>query len=127
MINMFRKVTNIIFISVLFLVTTGFSISFHYCCDNLVSMAVNSDATPCCPVENGCCDNETQHIQLEEDLTIPLSENIQKWDTEENLLVDILTSTEIIKNNHNVLTELSDLSPPGNLQENLARLQSFLL
>jgi hypothetical protein len=124
---MINKITNTILLLIVFLTTTGFSISLHYCCDSLVSMSINSDVTPCCPVENGCCDNETQHIQLEENLTTPLSDNIQKFETEEILtVVDLLISEDLNEINY-INSILSDSSPPGDLQENLAKLQSFLL
>ncbi len=124
---MLKIITNTILALIVFLTTTGFSISFHYCCDSLVSMSVNSDATPCCPVANGCCDNETQHIQLEENLTTPLSDNFEKFQSEEFLNVNIIISIEDLSENDDLIIELSDLFPPQTLQENLAKFQSFLL
>jgi hypothetical protein len=124
---MVRKITNTFLVLFLFLTTTGFSISFHYCCDSLVSMAVNSNVTPCCPVENGCCDNETQLIQLDENLTTPISDSIQKSETEEIVTLEIMVSIEDISHHHHVLTENTDSSPPSDLQQNLAILQSFRL
>ena len=124
---MFRKIANTILVTIVFLTTTGFSISLHYCCDSLVSMSVNSDVTPCCPVENGCCDNEIQHIQLEENLTTPVSDSIQKLDTVDIFSFDILIDSETVTENHEHFVDSSDSSPTDNLQENLAKLQSFLL
>lgn len=124
---MFKKLTNILLLLIVFSVTTGFSISLHYCCDSLVSMSVNSDVTPCCPVENGCCDNETQHVQLEEDLSTPVYDTIQKLDTVDIFRFDIRINSEIITEHQEHFIDFSDSSPPSNLQENLAKLQSFLL
>ena len=124
---MFRKTTNTILVLIVFITTTGFSISLHYCCDSLVSMSVNSDATPCCPVENGCCDNQTKHIQLEENLTTPVSDTIQKLDTVDIFSFDILINSEIITEYQEHFIDFFDSSSPRNLQENLAKLQSFLL
>ena len=124
---MFRKIANTILVTIVFLTTTGFSISLHYCCDSLVSMSVNADVTPCCPVENGCCDNETQYIQLEENLTTPVSDTIQKLDTVDIFSFDILIDSETVTENHELFADSSDSSPTDNLQENLAKLQSFLL
>ena len=124
---MFRKVTYTILILIVLLTTTGFSVSLHYCCDSLVSMSVNSDATPCCPVNNGCCDNETQHIQLEEDVTIQSSDNIQKIETQQAIIDVIIVQDNIYSGLHQLTSNLTDLSPPQDIQENLAILQSFLL
>ena len=123
---MFKKVTNIILLLIVFSVTTGFTVSMHYCCDSLVSLSVNSDATPCCPVEIGCCDYEVEHVQLDEDLTIPNTDNIQKIENEQFLIVDIIFSAQDFNYDYSLNID-SDLSPPGDLHTNLAKFQSFLL
>jgi len=123
---MFKKLTHIFLLLTIFLVTTGFTVSLHYCCDSLVSMSVNSDVTPCCPVENGCCDNETKHIQLEEDLTTPISDTIQKNEIEQLLVINVILAAQEFDHIH--FSELnSDLSSPGDLQTNLSKIQTFLL
>ena len=127
MLSMFKKTINILLLLIVFSVTTGFSVSLHYCCDSLVSMSVNSDATPCCPVDNGCCDNETQHIQLEEDVTIQSSDNIEKIETQHAIIDVIIVQDNIYSGLHQLTSNLTDLSPPRDLQENLSFFQSFLL
>jgi hypothetical protein len=124
---MFKKIINITLLLLLFSVTTGFSVSLHYCCDSLVSVSVNSDATPCCPVENGCCDNQTQYVHLDENLNIPHYDTIQKIESEQILVANVVFNVHDV---HDILTTtvlFSDSSPPGDLQTNLAKIQSFLL
>ena len=77
MIRMKRKFINVVLGLIVFLTTTGFTVSLHYCCDFLVEIDVNSNATPCCPAENGCCDYEVEYVQFEGDLSTPISDNFQ--------------------------------------------------
>jgi len=67
---MFRKIANL-FVLLLFVVsTTGFTISKHYCHGDLVSIALNTEPTSCCDMSScGCCHNENQFYQLEDDYT----------------------------------------------------------
>lgn len=124
---MFKKITNIFLLMIVFSVTTGFTVSLHYCCDSLVSMSVNSDVTPCCPVDNGCCNNQTKHIQLEENLSTPLSDTFQKIEIEQILDTKVVISALEININNNYSNITSKLSPSGDLLTNLAKIQSFLL
>ncbi len=69
---MFRKFLHITISALLLSVTTGYSISKHYCGNNLVSVSVSHEAESCCDMEGetGCCRNETKVFQLDEDFVI---------------------------------------------------------
>ena len=123
---MFKKLPNIMLLLIVFSVTTGFTISLHYCCDSLVAMSVNSDTTPCCPVENGCCDYEVEYVHLDEDITTPNTSNFQKIESEQFLIVNVIFLVQDFYYNYSLNID-SDLSPPGDLHTNLAKFQSFLL
>ena len=63
---MFRKTLNIIIAFILLISTTGFTISRHYCGNNLVSVVINSEAKPCCGLDN-CCHNESEYFKVNDD------------------------------------------------------------
>jgi len=125
---MFIKVINITLIFTLFLATTGFSVSKHYCGDRLVSVSVNTDTKPCCDMNNGCCKNETEHLQLKDNFVTPIiSDNIQI--VEIDFLSSIIFSSIGDKLDINVLliNNISDLSSLTDLQTELAKRQTYLL
>lgn len=68
---MVKKIIHITLALTLLVVTMGFTVSKHYCGDNLVSISVNHEAKSCCDMD-GCCHNETNHYQLEEDFVYSL-------------------------------------------------------
>ena len=61
---MFRKLANLMVAFLLLILTTGFSISKHYCGSTLVSIAVDKEAHSCCDMNDGCCHTETHLFQL---------------------------------------------------------------
>lgn len=68
-------VTFILALVVLFS-TTGFTISKHYCGNNLVSVTINDNAKSCCDSALGnCCHTENKHYQVQDDFSV--SGNIQ--------------------------------------------------
>jgi len=116
-----------IFIAVLWLLSsTGFSITKHYCGNDYVNMAVNSTPESCCET-GGCCHNETEVFQLDEDtLTQPI------------MLVNQVATFDImifenaffeLKKTESEFTAYIDkvFLPPPKLPELLASFQSFLL
>lgn len=116
-----------IFIAFLWLFSsTGFSITKHYCGNDYVSMAINLTPESCCET-GGCCHNETEAFQLDEDT---LNQSI--------ILVDQITTFDIMvfentffefKNTESYQTVYMDkvFIPPPKLPELLARFQSYLI
>ncbi len=74
---MFRKIINIIIVFLLLISTSGFTISRHYCGDNLVSVVINSEAKSCCDM-HGCCHDESEFFKVNNDF----SNNIQTFNIE---------------------------------------------
>ena len=52
--------------------TMGFTITKHYCGGDLIDLSIAGEVENCCDMEDGCCHNEQQTYQLEEDYTAPL-------------------------------------------------------
>jgi hypothetical protein len=123
---MIKKILHITLAFSLLVVTMGFTVSKHYCGDKLVSISVNHEAESCCDMD-GCCHNETNHYQLEDDFVYSF------------IITDVeLTGIDIlfpfIFTSFNVDTELdsftenifSELPPPHKIQTALSLIQAYL-
>ena len=125
---MFKKLIHIIISFLLLTVTAGYSVSKHYCGNNLVSVSVSHEAESCCDMEGetGCCRNETKSFHLEEDFVIsPVLE------------IDLVKSIDLfaiyfIVFENNFFFELTndfvitESPPPLKTQTKLSRLQVYL-
>ncbi len=66
---MFKKFSHIIFSLLLLVSTMGLVISKHYCGDSFVSISFFTEGESCCKM-GGCCHNETDFYQVDEDFSI---------------------------------------------------------
>ena len=66
---MFKKFSHIIFSLLLLVSTMGLVISKHYCGGSFVSISLFTEAESCCEMD-GCCHNETDFYQVDEDFSI---------------------------------------------------------
>jgi len=123
---MMKRFINILVTGLFFFTTTGFTVTRHYCGDNLISVAI--DSTPVgCGMNGGCCHNESTLFQLKEDITLTQAVDL---DTEfsfdiqayQNELI-ILNPTEAFVSNSYLKYEI----PPPDLSVYLAEIQSFRL
>jgi len=124
---MLRSLLNIIIAANLFVTTTGFTISKHYCGDDLSSIAIDQKASSCCDSSCHKCHTEEHFVKLDQDLTTPVHfEKIQIAQT------DLLVPAFFIFNQEPVndlfaSTFISE-SPPGRTGPDiLTQFQSFLL
>ena len=128
---MFKKVLNIIVALLSFATTTGFTISKHYCGDDLISMTIDSKTKSCCGDEScNCCHNETEIIQLKEHFI----NFISKISLNNNVTIDLLIFSNLFDQNYSCITEnvnnnliFNDTSPPKQTRDTLAGIQSYLL
>lgn len=104
----------------------GFSISKHYCSDNLVSVTINHEAESCCDIDS-CCHNETSHFQLDDDFVysyVIADVEIQSIDILFSILFPFLNvETDLDRFSENISSELP---PPDNLQTVLSLFQTYL-
>ena len=75
---MIRKTAHIALSLLLLISTAGISMTRHYCSDILISVSVYSEAEPCCDGENGCCNNETEIYQIQDDFAAGEYQNIEQ-------------------------------------------------
>jgi len=71
---MFRKIKHIVLLVLFVMTTTGFSVSKHFCGSFLMDYSINSKAEPCCDDlgDCGCCRDEAEYHQLEDDFLFPI-------------------------------------------------------
>ena len=127
---MVKKLVNISLTFLLLATTTGFTVSGHYCGDNLVSVAINKNPKPCCDNEQGnCCHNESEHYQLKEDFTAPVT----GFNVEQSIPIDLefipvspISNTIQVRCSEDFIC-FSDTPSPPKIQDVLSRLQTYLL
>lgn len=107
--------------------TTGFSISKHYCSNNLVSITINHEAESCCDMDGGCCRNETTSYQLDDDFV-----NTSFIDFSSLNQIDLLFPLFYILVDNTVNKEIESFfrfpesPPPLKIQVVLSGLQTYL-
>ncbi len=70
---MFKRITHISLSFMLVTATMGITVSKHYCGSRLLEVSMNAEAEPCCSDmgTGGCCHNETEYFQFDEDFVSP--------------------------------------------------------
>jgi len=124
---MISRILHIIMSLNLLVSITGFSVSLHYCEDDLVNVAIDQEATSCCDTSCGKCHNETHYFKLDENTTAPhilLSPEIAQHD----LLLHEITIFDQDVQEQNFTKSYCSESPPGRGGPDLlATYQTFLL
>lgn len=66
---MIQKSLNIALACLVLITTSGFSLSKHYCGDEVASVSVITEAESCCDMSS-CCHTETEFYQLDDDFVL---------------------------------------------------------
>ncbi|MFO7828234.1 MAG: hypothetical protein R6V23_06420 [Bacteroidales bacterium] len=124
---MFRSLVHITISLLLLTSITGFSISKHYCGDQFVSVKINQEAKSCCDMTGGCCHNETEFYQIDNDFLTAYNHSFQSLNEIDLLFPGSLT---ISSKNHTeknpFFRNTSEYPPPKLLTRRLSILQSYL-
>jgi hypothetical protein len=124
---MFKKLINIVMSVVLLISTMGFTVSKHYCGDELVNFSIDSEAKSCCDMSDGCCHTESEHFKLKEDFVGQFVVNdFQDFSTDVLFPIYFFTLNFELGEEVKGETEFSDLSPPPKVQTTLSLLQTYL-
>lgn len=67
---MLKKFIHTLLALVLFVVTTGMTISTHYCGGNVKDVSFLSAHQSCCDIPEGCCHDKAFTIKIEDDFSI---------------------------------------------------------
>ena len=117
-----------IFSFIILTATNGFTITRHYCSNNLVSVSVNAETEPCSHTEGGCCRNESEYYQLDQEYNLPARLSINPEIPATDILFTLsdihLFFESQLKIKHNLTSNSS--SPPCSVDLR-TKTQTFLL
>jgi len=124
---MLQKIIHIALALLLLVSTTGVTISMHYCGDDLISMSVTGEVESCCADDCGCCENESIHLEVEDDYVSPIIVQ-SNTSVELDILFPVLfmLSAELSTEVNVTAKHFNDTSPPLTLQKRLSLLQTYL-
>lgn len=124
---MLKKIAHFVLALLLLVSTTGMTISMHYCSGELVSISINKEAKSCCDGGNGCCENKTLHLEIEDDYVSPMvvADNTV---VELEVLFPILFVyyVELLPAEDQATIAFYDSSSPPKTQNSLSLLQAYL-
>lgn len=123
---MIKKLSHIIFAILLLISTMGMAVSKHYCHNNLVDIAVFSEAQSCCN-DGGCCTNENHFFQVKEDFSAPVISTVPVLAEIEILQQTLFDFDNLTPNELTEEFSLTNDPPPPTVPELLALEQVYLL
>jgi hypothetical protein len=122
---MLKKFTHTLLALVLFVVSTGMTISTHYCGGNVKDVSFLSAPQSCCDIPEGCCHDEAFTIKIEDDFSI------SSYTFDFNQVEIVLPLfIELIKSELPVEAKgyfFRSIIPPPKIQTVLSRLQNYRL
>ena len=123
---MIKKISHIVFATLLLVSTMGMAVSKHYCHNNLVNVAVFSEAQSCCD-DGGCCTNENHFYQVKEDFSAPVISTLPLL-AETDVLHHHLFDQDLLANGELTENFIVSVDPPApTVPEVLAWEQVYLL
>ncbi|MGQ8336721.1 HYC_CC_PP family protein [Sunxiuqinia sp. A32] len=69
---MTKRFIHITMTLMLIVASIGFTITKHYCGDELVDLSITGNVDSCCDMQDGCCHDESQAFHLNQDYTSPV-------------------------------------------------------
>ncbi len=123
-----KRLIHILVAGLLLFTTTGFTITKHYCGDNLVEVVVNVVPESCCDMNNGgCCKNESEFFQLSDDFAGSQVLNVDfQFVFDFDLLVQESLEVKANVQISSIYLDRNFILPPD-LSVSLADIQSFRL
>ena len=125
---MLKALLNITIAINLLISLTGFTLSKHYCGDELVSFSIDKEAKSCCTTACEKCRSESHYFKLDEQTTSPvISQQIQPQVI--NLSFPVLSLLNISNAQSNFSSFIYPTeSPPGkDVNHSSSYLQTFLI
>jgi hypothetical protein len=123
---MLRRFLHIILVLIVVLMTSGVTITRHFCGNNLRSVAIMTTPPSCCDME-GCCHNETVTILLEDDFTPVWADILSHESVTELFPVQLAYLSDAGLVNETPFLNFILKPPPVPLGERLASLQVYIL
>jgi hypothetical protein len=123
---MIRRLFHIILVLIVLLLTSGVTITRHFCGNNLRSVAIMNTPPSCCDME-GCCHNETVTIVLEDDFTPVWSDALSHNSVTELFPVEMADLSDSGMLKVIPVPKFIIKPPPAPVGERLASLQVYIL
>ena len=122
---MFKKTSHIVISLLLLISTMGFTISAHYCGENLKTISVVNDPDSCCDIPDGCCHDETDTFRIDDDYSS------STFNFESKLIVSLLLDysipfTEELSAKNFPISNFIE-PPPPTIKQVLSRIQVYIL
>ncbi len=113
---------------VLLVVTTGFTVSTHYCGDTVISKSLNDTPESCCGAmeTSECCQVESEFVKLDVSFLASLSDipaPVMRYD-----IIPVIVSGELATDIFRTLNDtfVETGAPPGRHSQTLSLFQVFL-
>jgi hypothetical protein len=123
---MLRRFLHIILVLLVLLVTSGVTVTRHFCGNNLRSVEIMTTPQSCCDME-GCCHNETVTIVLEDDFTPVWADALSHFSFTEIFPAEIADVSASGLLESIPLPKFIIKPPPVPLGDRLASLQVYIL
>ena len=123
--KMFKRITHIIFATIILVGTIGMTVSLHYCGNSINSINVITHAENCCGDSSDCCHNETFTLKKVDLFAISLNDFDFKVLELDTPIVQTFPTNEEIKLSFS--TNYKESVPPPNIKTILSQLQTYLL
>ncbi|RUT79610.1 HYC_CC_PP family protein [Ancylomarina longa] len=124
---MLKRISHIVFAFLLFVVTTGMTVSSHYCGNNLKNISVQTAASSCCEStgDSGCCHNENFTVKIQDNFTLAFhSFDFNQMGIDLPASIELVVIEELVQEKWNIVNRLI---PPPKIQTVLSSLQIYRL
>ncbi|MGZ2369486.1 HYC_CC_PP family protein [Ancylomarina sp. YFZ004] len=122
---MLKRFSHTLLALVIFVATTGMTISTHYCGGNVKDVSFLSAAKVCCDIPNGCCQDDAFTVKIEDDFSISsYSFDFNQLEIVLPILIELIKVEAPIKAK---VYFLRNTIPPPKIQTVLSSLQTYLL
>ncbi|MDM8159964.1 hypothetical protein QUH73_09070 [Labilibaculum sp. K2S] len=122
---MLRKFSHLLLALVVFVVTTGITVSTHYCGGNVKDVSFLSAPQACCEIPQGCCHDEVFTMKIKDDFSI----SSYSFDFEQlEIVLPVLIELIKVETPLNVRKNFVEyIVPPPKIQTVLSRFQNYRL
>ncbi|MUP39391.1 HYC_CC_PP family protein [Labilibaculum euxinus] len=122
---MLKKFSHLLLALVIFVVTTGITVSIHYCGGNVKDVSFLAAPKACCEIPQGCCHNEVFTVKIENDFSISsYTFDFEQLEVALPVLIELIKVETPINVRKNFVEYIV---PPPKIQTVLSRLQNYRL
>ncbi|WP_320019528.1 hypothetical protein [Labilibaculum manganireducens] len=122
---MLKKFSHLLLALVIFVVTTGITVSIHYCGGHVKDVSFLAAPKACCEIPQGCCHNEVFTVKIENDFSISsYTFDFEQLEVVLPVLIELIKVETPLKVRKNFVEYIV---PPPKIQTVLSCLQNYRL